>query len=99
MAKILNSAILSTGLGAIALGSHAAFLDLAGSFVILTTTSYILAIAPHLLTGRRHAPPGPFWMGSAVFYINAAAVLLIIFFDVMFCFREFFSTHNIRFII
>ncbi|KAH0541566.1 hypothetical protein FGG08_003978 [Glutinoglossum americanum] len=80
-------AVLSSALGAIPLGSKTAFLDLAGSFVILTTTSYALAIGPHLLTGRRHVPPGPFWLGRAGFFINALAVILIIFFNIMFCFR------------
>ena len=94
MAKGLNPGILCTAFGAVNLGSTTAFTDLAGSFVILTTVSYALAIAPHLLTGRRNVPRGPFWMGSAGFYINAAAVLLIIFFDVMFCLREFVPTLN-----
>jgi len=75
-------------LGAIPLGSKTAFSDLAGSFIILTTTSYALAIAPHLLTGRKNIPPGPFWMGSAGFAINGIAVVLIIFFNIMFCFRR-----------
>lgn len=85
-------AILSTGFGAISLGSNQAFVDLAGSFVILTTVSYVLAIAPNLFTGRRHVPRGPFWMGKAGFFINAAAVVLIIFFDIMFCFPSTFPT-------
>lgn len=82
----LLAAILCTALGAIPLGSKTAFSDLAGSFIILTTTSYALAIAPHLLTGRKNVPPGPFWMGSAGFAINGLAVVLIIFFNIMFCF-------------
>lgn len=79
--------VLCTALGAIQLGSKTAFTDLVGSFIILTTTSYALAIAPHLLTGRRHVPPGPFWMGKFGPAINAITVALIIFFNIMFCFR------------
>ncbi|KAF2713688.1 choline transport protein [Pleomassaria siparia CBS 279.74] len=78
--------IISLGLGAIPLGSKVAFSDLAGSFIILTSVSYALAIAPHLFTGRRNIPKGPFHMGKAGFFFNAAAVLLITFFDIMYCF-------------
>ena len=81
-------ALLCTAFGAIQLGSKTAFNDLVGSFIILTTASYACAILPHLLTGRRNVPHGPFWMGSAGFFINGAAVILIIFFNIMFCFRK-----------
>jgi choline transport protein len=84
----LLCAILCTGLGAIPLGSQTAFSDLAGSFVILTTSSYVVAIAPHFLTGRKNVPPGPFWLGRLGMPITASAVLLMIFFNIMFCFRE-----------
>lgn len=50
--------------------------------------SYAFAIGPHLFTGRKNVPQGPFWMGSAGFAVNAIAVLLIVFFNIMFCFRE-----------
>lgn len=86
------SAILCSGFGAIALGSKTAFSDLVGSFIILTSVSYLLAILPHLLTGRRNVNPGPFWMGRFGFVVNAVACLLIIFFDIMFCFRKFLSS-------
>ena len=52
-----------------------------------------MAIAPHLFTGRKNVPQGPFWLGSAGFVINAISVLLIIFFDIMFCFRKSNHTH------
>jgi choline transport protein len=52
--------IMTSGFGAITLGSHAAFSDLVGSFVILTTTSYALAIGGHLFAGRKNMPQGPF---------------------------------------
>ncbi|KAJ6602086.1 hypothetical protein DFH09DRAFT_1481333 [Mycena vulgaris] len=78
--------ILTTGFGAIQLGSKTAFADLGGSFVILTTTSYAMAILPHLLSGRKNVPQGPFWMGRAGFFVNTISVLLIVFTNVMFCF-------------
>ncbi|KAI9687442.1 MAG: hypothetical protein M1820_010433 [Bogoriella megaspora] len=78
--------VLTTAFGAITLGSHTAFTDLTGTFVILTTVSYALAIAPNVITGRKNIPRGPFWMGTAGYWINVIAVTLIIFFDIMFCF-------------
>lgn len=85
--------ILCTGLGAIQLGSKTAFSDLVGSFIILTTTSYLLAIGSHLVTGRKNIKPGPFWMGKFGFVINGIACILIIFFNIMFCFRKLFYKH------
>ncbi|MCJ1475812.1 hypothetical protein MMC13_004476 [Lambiella insularis] len=79
-------AILCSAFGAIQLGSKTAFTDLVGSFIILTTVSYALAIGPHLLTGRKNVPRGPFWMGSLGFFVNGVAVVLIVFFNIMFCF-------------
>jgi choline transport protein len=52
--------VMTTAFGAITLGSKAAFSDLVGSFVILTTASYALAIGGHLFAGRKHLPRGPF---------------------------------------
>ncbi|KAF2662405.1 choline transport protein [Lophiostoma macrostomum CBS 122681] len=78
--------VIGLGLGAIPLGSKTAFTDLAGSFIILTSTSYALAIAPNLVTGRKNVPKGPFHLGKLGYPINAAAVLLIVFFDIMYCF-------------
>ncbi|KAF2006583.1 putative choline transport protein, partial [Amniculicola lignicola CBS 123094] len=78
--------IISLGLGAISLGSKTAFTDLAGSFIILTSVSYALAIAPNVITGRKNVPKGPFHLGSAGYVVNVAALLLIVFFDVMYCF-------------
>ncbi|KAJ6506855.1 choline transport protein [Mycena sanguinolenta] len=78
--------ILTTAFGAVLVGSKTAFADLSGSFIILSTTSYGMAILPHLLSGRKNVPQGPFWMGRIGFLANTLAVLLIIFTNVMFCF-------------
>jgi choline transport protein len=78
--------IMTTAFGAITLGSRTAFSDLVGSFVILTTASYAIAIGAHLFSGRKNIPRGPFWMGQAGFMINAIAFALIIFFNILFCF-------------
>ncbi|KAJ6552575.1 choline transport protein [Mycena vulgaris] len=85
----LFCAVLTTAFGAIQLGSKTAFADLSGSFIILTTTSYAMAILPHVLSGRKNVPQGPFWMGRAGFFVNIISVLLIVFTNVMFCFPYF----------
>ncbi|KAF7186907.1 Choline transport protein [Pseudocercospora fuligena] len=72
--------ILTTGFGAIQLGSKVAFTDLVGSFIILTTASYFLAFFPHILSRRSNVPKGPFWMGSAGYLVNGIACTLILFF-------------------
>ncbi|KAK6859746.1 Choline transporter [Apiospora arundinis] len=78
---------VATGLGAIALGSTTAFLDLSGSFIILTTVSYAIPLVANMATGRRYFPRGPFHMGKRVgWVINGLAVLFIVLFDVLFCF-------------
>ncbi|KAJ7487145.1 choline transport protein [Mycena latifolia] len=82
----LFCAFLTTAFGAIQLGSKTAFTDLGGSFVILTTTSYAMAILPHVLSRRKNVPQGPFWMSRAGFFVNTISVLLIAFTNVMFCF-------------
>ncbi|KAJ3719016.1 amino acid/polyamine transporter I [Lentinula guzmanii] len=87
------------GFGAIQLGSPAAFSDLVGSFVILTTTSYLLAILPHLLsrlsTGGSNVSEGPFWMGP-IFgpIINAIAVSLIVLTNAVYCFPYFLPVNE-----
>ncbi|MCJ1484835.1 hypothetical protein MMC06_005008 [Schaereria dolodes] len=85
-------AVLCSAFGAIQLGSKTAFTDLVGSFIILTTVSYALAILPHMLTGRSNVPRGPFWLGKAGYFVNGTAVLLIIFFNIMFCFPYVYPT-------
>lgn len=83
---VILTGVFTTAFGAIALGSHTAFSDLVGSFVILTTTSYALCFAPNIITGRKNIPRGPFWMGNAGFVVNGLAVLFIILFNIMYCF-------------
>lgn len=82
----LLTGLLTTAFGAITIGSKTAFSDLAGSFVILSTTSYALAIGGNLFTGRRNVPRGWFWMGNLGFLVNGVAVVTIILFNIMFCF-------------
>jgi choline transport protein len=81
-------AVIATGLGAIPLGSTVAFLDLTGSFIILTTTSYAIPFVANCLTGRRHFPKGPFNLGKLGTPINILAVLFIALFNIFYCFRK-----------
>ncbi|RDW80583.1 hypothetical protein BP5796_05281 [Coleophoma crateriformis] len=92
-------AIFSTILGCIYVGSIAAFNAFVGSFVILSTLSYLAAIMPFIFTKRfsnvalppgpyiNSMKPGPFCMSSAVGYtVNIISCLYIIVFIVIYCF-------------
>lgn len=73
-------------MGAIYVGSLTAFNAFISSFVVLTTMSYLLAILPHLITGRRNIRPGSFWLGRSGFAINASACSYIMASIVIYCF-------------
>ncbi|KAF5380234.1 hypothetical protein D9757_008214 [Collybiopsis confluens] len=92
--------LFAIGVGTIQLGSSTAFSDLAGSFIILSTTSYLLAIFPHLLArlsrSGPNVPKGPFWMGPVIGpIINALAILLIVVTNVMYCFPYFLPVDDV----
>lgn len=87
MVATVASAIFATVFGTIALGSQVAFNDLAGSFIILTTTSFLLFILPNAVTRGIYVPKGPFHLGPRLGpCIHWLAAILIAFFNVMFCF-------------
>lgn len=74
-------------LGCIYVGSSTAFQALISSFIVLSTLSYLGAILPHVLTGRRNIVPGPFYMGPGLgMVVNVVAVLYIVVTVVFFCF-------------
>ncbi|KAL8664212.1 MAG: hypothetical protein Q9168_007950 [Polycauliona sp. 1 TL-2023] len=84
---IMSVGVFATVLGCIYVGSKTAFAAFAGSFVILTTLSYVAAILPHLLSGRKNVVPGWFWMrGMTGFVANGIACGYIIVFIVIFSF-------------
>ena len=85
-------AVLTVALGAITVGSKTAFTDLTGSFIILTSTSYAMAIVANVVTGRQNFPRGEFYMGHIGYYVNILTVLLITFFNIMFCFPPTYPT-------
>ncbi|KAJ5666166.1 uncharacterized protein N7477_008614 [Penicillium maclennaniae] len=78
--------IFLTFIGAIYVGSLTAFNAFIGSFVVLTTASYLLAIFPHLLTNRKNIRPGPFWMGKYGAMVNVVACSYIVVTFVIYCF-------------
>ncbi|QDS70803.1 hypothetical protein FKW77_004595 [Venturia effusa] len=79
--------IIVTILGAIYVGSTAAFSAFVGSFVVLSTLSYLAAILPHVLSRRKNMAPGPFWMPASVAYaVHGISCVYIIVFVVIFCF-------------
>lgn len=78
---------ICTILGVIYIGSAVAFNAFVGSFVVLSSASYLAAILPHLLGRRRNVIPGPFWMPNAIAYlITAVACAYMMVFIVIFCF-------------
>ncbi|KAK4170453.1 putative amino acid transporter [Cladorrhinum sp. PSN259] len=79
-------AVVASGIGAIPLGSEVAFLNLTGSFIILTTVSYAIPFTAHILTGRKNFPKGPFHLGKFGMPVNILAVLFITLFDIFYCF-------------
>jgi hypothetical protein len=86
---LTNLAVIALGLGAIPIGSSTAFLDLTGSFIILSTVSYAIPFAANVITGRKYFPKGPFHLGRYGTPINIAAVLFICLFNILYCFRTF----------
>lgn len=82
----LACGIFMTCAGAVYVGSLTAFNAFIGSFVVLSTLSYLLAILPHLLSGRSRIRPGPFWMGRYGGVVNTVSCLYIVVSVVIFCF-------------
>ncbi|CAG8979993.1 hypothetical protein HYALB_00005166, partial [Hymenoscyphus albidus] len=91
--------IFSTILGAIYVASTTAFNAFVGSFVVLSTLSYLAAILPFILTKRfdkastdqrdfvNSMTPGPFQMGRRMGYVvNSVSCVYIAVFVVIFCF-------------
>lgn len=89
MRILTKTAVIALGLGAIPLGSSTAFLDLTGSFIILSTVSYAIPFLANVLTGRKYFPKGPFHLGRYGTAINITAVLFITLFNIFYCFRGF----------
>ncbi|CCF42920.1 choline transporter [Colletotrichum higginsianum] len=81
------SAVLVTVLGAIYVGSTTAFNAFVGSFILLSSSSYLAAILPNLLAGRKRVAYGPFHMrGWIGFAVNGFACAYMSVWFVIYCF-------------
>jgi choline transport protein len=79
--------VICTLMGCMYVGSSTAFNAFVGSFVQLTTLSYLMAILPHLLSGRSNIVPGWFWMrGFTGYIVNLISCIYMAVFIVIFCF-------------
>ncbi|KIW56965.1 hypothetical protein PV05_05576 [Exophiala xenobiotica] len=71
--------IFATVLGCIYVGSTTAFNAFVGSYVLMSSASYLAAILPHLLTGRKNIVYGPFrlkgWLGYAMNFVGCGYML------------------------
>lgn len=77
---------VSTLLGCTYIGSSTAFNAFVGSYVQLSTLSYLAAILPHLLARRANVSPGWFWMhGFWGYAVNTICCIYTILFIVIFC--------------
>ena len=85
--SIVLCGVISALLGCIYVGSQTAFNAFIGSFVVLSSLSYLAAILPHFLSKRANVAPGWFWIkGVSGFLVNGIASLYIIAFVIIFCF-------------
>ncbi|KAM5356903.1 hypothetical protein ACJ41O_003549 [Fusarium nematophilum] len=83
----LITGVLVTVLGAIYVGSTTAFNAFVGSFILLSSSSFLACILPNLLTGRKNITYGPFKMRGAVgFVINGIACAYMITWGIIYCF-------------
>ncbi|KAK6073144.1 amino acid permease [Seiridium cupressi] len=82
------TAILVTILGCIYVGSTTAFNAFAGSFVLMSSSSYIAALLPHLLTGRKNITYGTFHLnrGPLGYVLNTVACGYMMVWFVIYCF-------------
>lgn len=92
-ATVVN-AVLVTVVGAIYVGSVTAFNAFVGSYIVMSSSSYIAAILPNLLTGRKNIEIyGPFHLkGILGFVFNTIACAYMIVWFVIYCFPYYLPT-------
>lgn len=92
-ATVVNAALV-TILGAVYVGSTTAFNAFVGSYIVMSSSSYIAAILPNLLTGRKNIEVyGPFHMkGMLGFVMNGIACAYMIVWFVIYCFPYYLPT-------
>ncbi|KAK6435591.1 hypothetical protein LTR95_008221 [Oleoguttula sp. CCFEE 5521] len=88
----LNATLATTALvivlGAICVGNTTAFNAFVGSYIQMSTSSYLAAILPNLLSGRKNIRKwGPFRMpGLAGLLVNGVACAFMIVWFIIYCF-------------
>ncbi|KAF1995504.1 choline transport protein [Amniculicola lignicola CBS 123094] len=86
-AAILFTGCFATVMGCIYLGSSTAFEAFVGSFVVLTTFSYLAALLPFPFSGRKSVPAGPFFIkGTLGFAVNIVSCAFMTVWLVFYCF-------------
>jgi choline transport protein len=74
-------------IGLLYLGSTTAFSAFSGSVICLISISYLGAIVPHLLSGRKRVPPGWFFMkGATGTAVHVFSCVYVVVFVIIFCF-------------
>jgi len=87
------SAALVTVLGCIFVGSTTAFNAFVGTFILLSSSGFLAAILPNLLSGRKNITYGPFHMrGWVGFAINGIACAYMLVWFVIYCFPYYLPT-------
>jgi amino acid transporter len=87
------SAVLTTILGAIYVGSTTAFNAFVSGFILLSSSSFVACILPNILTGRKNIRYGPFKLKGALgFVINIISVVYLVVFGVIYTFPPFLPT-------
>ncbi|PSN66589.1 amino acid transporter [Corynespora cassiicola Philippines] len=83
----LACGFINTVLGCIYVGNSTAFSAFVGSFIVMSSASYLAFILPNILTRRKHVVPGPFSMSNPVFYVVAGlACVYMCVWIVIYCF-------------
>lgn len=83
----LACAIMNSILGAIYVGNSTAFAAFVGSFIVMSSCSYLAFILPNILSRRRHVIKGPFTMPAPVFYaVASVASAYMLVWIVIYCF-------------
>lgn len=80
------SAALVTVLGCIYVGNTTAFNAFISSYVLMSSSAYIAAILPHLLTGRKNVRYGPVRLGKVMgFLMNTISSVYMVVGFVIYC--------------
>lgn len=93
MLSTIATAALVTMLGCIYVGSTTAFNAFIGSTILFFSSSYLAAILPHLLSGRKRVTFGPFYMpGWIGVVVNALSCAYLAAWFVVYSFPYFLPT-------